>query len=76
MTRPVRPEKSMATREFSDALRCEEERQVGEEGERQRSEVKHARHTHWAVTNPVCTQTHKRHGGEAQDCSSVFLKVF
>lgn len=23
MTRPVRPEKSMATREFSDTLRCE-----------------------------------------------------
>lgn len=25
MTRPVRPEKSMATREFSDTLRCSEE---------------------------------------------------
>lgn len=32
MTRPVRPEKSMATREFSDTLRCKETLQGGRVG--------------------------------------------
>lgn len=75
MTRPVRPEKSMATREFSDTLRCSEEGGGGrcgggrgegksEEGGRVRGEVdkgpevKQARHSHWGMTNPVCTQDH------------------
>lgn len=93
MTRPVRPEKSMATREFSDTLRCSEGGAVVEEGRGEArkgegrvdkgSEVKQARHSHWGMTNPVCTQNHfstqeQRCVGKASEaqtkgkCASLF----
>lgn len=33
----------------------------GWRGSRQGSRVKQTRHTHWSMTNPVCTQTHFSH---------------
>lgn len=36
-----------------------EHKEVGEgEGGKEGSKLKQARHTHWGMTNPVCTQTH------------------
>lgn len=53
---------------------------VGREGG---SKVKQARHTHWGMTNPVCTQTHlskatKCPSEEEKQASAGFLalKIF
>lgn len=48
----------MATREFSDTLRCSEGGAVEGGAVDKGSEVKQARHSHWGMTNPVCTQEH------------------